>query len=261
MITILVVDDDRMTCDMLAAVFSRQGYHVLTATSGREALELFRQHRPRITLLDLRMPERDGITVLREIRAIDPVAAVMILAGGVTDDQENQARELRVTDFLRKGLSLNVLVAAVDRVAQQPAPAQSGAVPTQGSVSLGQNGDSILVVDDDPLILDLLVQFLSLRGYRVRAAKNGQEALALVRQEAPHMILLDIVMPGMNGVEVLRELRAQEFAGSVVALTGAQSEELLQEAWNLGLQEVISKPVDLDRLLMVVQLGFVLAEY
>ena len=75
------------------------------------------------------------------------------------------------------------------------------------------------------------------------------------------MILLDIVMPGMNGVEVLRELRAQEFAGSIVALTGAQSEELLQEAWNLGSREVISKPIDLDRLLMVVQLGFVLAEY
>ena len=261
MATILVVDDDRMTCDMLAAVFSRQGYHVLTATSGREALELFQKHRPRLTLLDLRMPEMDGIAVLREIRAIDPVAAVMILAGGVTDDQENQARELRATDFLRKGLSLNVLVAAVDRVVQQPTPFQSGALPAQGSVSLGQNGDSILVVDDDPLILDLLVQFLSLRGYQVRAAQNGREALALVRQESPHMILLDIVMPGMNGVEVLRELRAQEFAGSVVALTGAQSEEVLQEAWNLGLQEVISKPIDLDRLLMVVQLGFVLAEY
>ncbi|MGH7207638.1 MAG: response regulator, partial [Nitrospiraceae bacterium] len=211
-------------------------------------------------LLDLRMPEMDGIAVLREIRAIDPVAAVMILAGGVTDVQENQARELRVTDFLRKGLSLNVLVGAVDRVAQQPATAQSVPLPARGPVSLAQNGDSILVVDDDPLILDLLVQFLTLRGYRVRAAKNGRDALALVRQESPQMILLDIIMPGMNGVEVLRELRAQEFAGSVVALTGAQSEELLQEAWNLGLQEVVGKPIDLDRLLLVIQLGFVLAE-
>jgi len=206
------------------------------------------------------MPEMDGIAVLREIRAIDPVAAVMILAGGVTDVQENQARELRVTDFLRKGLSLNVLVGAVDRVAQQPVPARSVAVPAQGSVSLAQTGDSILVVDDEPLILELLVQFLTLRGYRVRAAKSGREALALVRQESPQMILLDILMPGMNGVEVLRELRALEFAGSVVALTGAQSEELLHEAWNLGLQEVVSKPIDLDRLLMVVQLGLVLAE-
>src|SRR5688500_5318236 len=112
---LLVVDDDRLNCDLLQAVFTRQGYHVMTATNGREALELFHKHSPQVTLLDLRMPDMDGLTVLKEIRAHDPSAGVIILGGGSIEDQENQARELRVTDFLRKGLSLDVLIAAVNQ--------------------------------------------------------------------------------------------------------------------------------------------------
>ena len=79
MITILIVDDDLMNCEMLTTVFTRHGYRVITATSGREGLELFRRYAPRVTLIDLRMPEMDGLTALKEIRAIDPNAPVIIL--------------------------------------------------------------------------------------------------------------------------------------------------------------------------------------
>ncbi|NJL17234.1 MAG: response regulator [Nitrospira sp.] len=64
------------------------------------------------------MPEMDGLTVLKEIRAIDPHAPVIILGGGATEIQENQARAIRATDFIRKGLSLDVLVEAVNRITQ-----------------------------------------------------------------------------------------------------------------------------------------------
>ena len=110
MVKILVIDDDRMNCDLLQAVLTRHGYDVHSATSGLEGLNLFRQHNPRVTILDLRMPEMDGLTVLKEIRAIDPQAPVIILGGGATEVQENQARALRVTDFVRKGLSPMTLV-------------------------------------------------------------------------------------------------------------------------------------------------------
>ena len=126
MIKILVIDDDRMNCDLLQAVLTRQGYQVISSTSGVEGLNLFRKHTPRITILDLRMPEMDGLTVLKEIRAVDPHAPVIILGGGATEVQENQARSLRVTDFIRKGLSLDVLVECVNRVAQQPVKVESG---------------------------------------------------------------------------------------------------------------------------------------
>jgi CheY-like chemotaxis protein len=260
MISILIIDDDLMNCDLLTTVFTRHGYRVISATSGREGLELFRRQAPRVTLIDLRMPEMDGLTALKEIRAIDPHAPVIILGGGATEVQENQARTLRVTDFIRKGLSLDVLVEAVHRVSQLPVKQQAAPAVQEGGPAKTATGESILVADDEPLVLDLLVQFLSLRGYRVTGAKDGTEVLRLVEQSAPDLILLDLVMPGVAGVEVLQVLREKEYHGGVIVVTGSHNQEILEDAWALGPQEVVSKPIDLDRLLTAIQLVLVCRE-
>jgi len=260
MVKILVIDDDRMNCDLLQAVFTRHGYDVRTATSGLEGLNLFRQDAPRVTILDLRMPEMDGLTVLKEIRAIDPHAPVIILGGGATEVQENQARALRVTDFVRRGLSLDVLVEGVNRVVQQPMKRQSPSGGKEQSGPVADTGETVLVVDDEQLVRDLLVQFLSLRGYRAFGVKDGSTALSSVKQGPPDLILLDLMLPGMNGVEVLRRLRAENFTGAVIIVTGSYDEELLQEAWALHPQEVISKPIDLENMLAIVQLVLVCRE-
>ena len=258
MVKILVIDDDRMNCDLLQAVLTRHGYDVHSATSGLHGLELFRQHHPRVTILDLRMPEMDGLTVLKEIRAIDPHAPVIILGGGATERQENQARALRVTDFIRKGLSLDVLVEGVNRVVQQPARKQEGTAASQGPPA--DTGEAVLIVDDEHLVRDLLVQFLSLRGYRAQGVQDGAQALSIVEQAPPDLILLDLMLPGMDGVEVLRRLRGMNFSGAVIILTGSYDEELLQDAWSLHPQEVISKPIDLEKLLAIIQLVLVCRE-
>lgn len=255
MATILVVDDERMICDLLRAVFSRHGHQVLTATSGPEGLALFREHRPRISLLDLHMPEMNGLEVLKEIRAIDPQASVMMLTGGSTTELENAARGLGVTDFLKKGLSLDVLMGALERVMQQP----PRPVPPAAAAADAATGLSVLVVDDEPMIGSLLAQFLTLRGYRVRTAKNGQEALALAAAEPPRITILDLYMPGMNGVEVLRALRARRYAGGVIALTASQDEKLLQDMLDLGSVDVMGKPVDLERLAVAIEVALVLS--
>jgi len=104
MATILVVDDERMLCDLLQEMLRQHGHEVFTAYSGQEAIELHRQRRPHFTLLDLHLPDMNGIEVLTRIRESDPKAAVMILTGAASDELEQQARALRVTDFLIKGL-------------------------------------------------------------------------------------------------------------------------------------------------------------
>jgi CheY-like chemotaxis protein len=258
MVKILVIDDDRMNCDLLQAVLTRHGYDVRSATSGLEGLNLFRQHNPRVTILDLRMPEMDGLTVLKEIRAIDPHAPVIILGGGATEIQENQARALRVTDFVRKGLSLDVLVEGVNRVVQQPIPKQERAALQGGPAT--DTGETVLIVDDDQLVRDLLVQFLSLRGYRALGVKDGVQALSMVEQAPPDLILLDLMLPGISGVDVLRRLRDKHFGGAVIIVTGTFDEELLEDAWSLRPQEVISKPIDLEKLLGIIQLVLVCRE-
>jgi CheY-like chemotaxis protein len=259
MIKILIIDDDRMNCELVQSIFTRHGYQVLSATSGIEGLSLFQQQVPRVTIIDLRMPEMDGLTVLKEIRAYDPHAPVIILGGGATEDQENQARALRVTDFIRKGLSLDVLVECVNRVVQIPAKSVS-AQPVAGNAAVVDTGETILVVDDEPLVRDLLVQFLGLRGYRALGVKDGFEALSMVDQTSPDLILLDLLMPGMDGVEVLRQLRKREYAGGIIIITGSQDEERLDEAWAMGPQEVLGKPIDLEKLLMSIQLVLVCRE-
>jgi len=260
--TILVIDDERMVCDLLRAVFSRYGHEVLTAFDGRNGLALFEQYRPRFTLLDLRMPGMNGIEVLTRIRALDPRAAVIVLTGAGSADLENQARQMAVTDFLSKGLSLEALVGTVERVMQQPAkppasPSQSTDAPKAPSHS--QKAGSILVVDDEPPIRELLRKFLSARDYQVRVAPDGQQALALVDQKSPDIIVLDVHMPGMNGIEVLRRLRAKNYAGGVIFLTSSQDETLLQEGLELGSVDILGKPVDLERLELTLQLGCILS--
>ena len=258
MVKILVIDDDRMNCDLLQAVLTRHGYDVHSATSGPAGLNLFRQHNPRVTILDLRMPEMDGLTVLKEIRAIDPHAPVIILGGGATEAQENQARALRVTDFVRKGLSLDVLVEGVNRVVQQPIKRpEGGGVKATPAVD---TGETVLVIDDEQLVRDLLVQFLTLRGYRAIGMNEGAEALSMVEQSPPDLILLDLMLPHMSGVEVLRRLREKHYSGAIIIVTGSSDEELLEEAWSLHPQEVISKPIDLEKLLSIVQLVLVCRE-
>jgi DNA-binding response OmpR family regulator len=251
MATILVIDDERMLCDLLQEVLRRQGHEVCTAYSGREGVEAFRQNRPRFTLLDLHLPDMNGIEVLKQLREIDTKCAVMILTGAASDKLERQARELGITDFLIKGLALDVLVGAVQRAMNEPLS------PTGARPGL-QESRSILVVDDEPQIRDLLTKYLTQKHYRVHAAQDGPAALALVDLERPDLVILDMYMPGMNGVEVLRRLRAKNYAGGVMMLTASQDEDLLKEALLLGSLDIVGKPADLERIEVAIQVSLIL---
>ena len=107
---------------------------------------------------------------------------------------------------------------------------------------------------------DLLVQFLSLRGYRTLGVKDGDDVLRMVEDVPPDLILLDMIMPGMAGIEVLQALREKEYRGGIIIMTGSHNEELLEDAWALGPQEVLVKPIDLERLLTAIQLVLVCRE-
>jgi len=100
---ILVVDDEPSIRELLSRQLTRQGRKVLVANDGRTAIKTFRREQPDITILDLNMPDLDGIAVLKEIRTIDANATVMIFTGSGTEAAEAQARQLGVKEFLHKG--------------------------------------------------------------------------------------------------------------------------------------------------------------
>jgi two-component system response regulator (stage 0 sporulation protein F) len=261
--TILVIDDERSLCDLLQNSLREHGHDVCVAYSGNEGLAVFRQRRPRFTLLDLSLPDLNGIEVLKSIRRIDPQSAVIILTGCATDQLERQARDLGITDFLIKDLSFEVLVGDVQRAMQEPG--KPAIAPTTPSGSAGvpamlQEEHSILIVDDDAQLRDLLTQYLSTYGYRVLSAQDGPTAISLAEREQPHLIVLDINMPGMSGVEVLRKLRAKNYTGGVMMLTGVQDEKLLKEALDLGSIDIVGKPADLERIRLAIEVSLILSK-
>ena len=119
MANILTVDDDEKIRDLLCTMLTRKGHYVLTADHGQKGIDVFRRERPHVTILDFEMPDIDGLEVLRQIRAIDPNAPVIMLTGAATEAREKQARELGAIGFLAKGFSLHELGAILVQVLKQ----------------------------------------------------------------------------------------------------------------------------------------------
>jgi DNA-binding response OmpR family regulator len=106
----------------------------------------------------------------------------------------------------------------------------------------------ILVVDDEPDSVELLQEFLTGKGYEVVTASNGEEALRKVKEERPHLILLDVRMPGMNGLDVLRKVREFDQEVGVIMVTAVNEEDTGREALKLGAFDYIVKPLNFEYL-------------
>lgn len=119
MATILTVDDDDKIRTIIEVVLTNRGHHVVTASNGSEALEAFRRKRPLITILDLQLPDMNGLSVLQQIRGLDPGGIVIILTGADTAQLERDARKLGAAEVLQKGLSLHTIGDTVSRLLGQ----------------------------------------------------------------------------------------------------------------------------------------------
>jgi CheY-like chemotaxis protein len=124
---ILVVDDEDNIRTLVQTMLKQEGRHVALAAKGKDAIAVFKTERPNLTILDIDMPDIDGISVLREIRAIDHQAKVMIFTGGDSPSLEREAKALGVTDFLQKGFALPPIAELQSRgsmstILQAPSP-------------------------------------------------------------------------------------------------------------------------------------------
>ncbi len=108
--------------------------------------------------------------------------------------------------------------------------------------------EKILVVDDEIEVCLALEEFLILKGYKVFTAQNGQDAVITVTEHAPHIVLLDIIMPGLSGIETLEEIKRISPQTGVVMITAVTDEALGNKALKLGADDFITKPVDLNYL-------------
>jgi two-component system OmpR family response regulator len=127
MAKVLVIDDEQGIRALLDTLLRRKGYDVIVAESGEKGLELFRRERPDVLVLDLKMPRMDGLTVLRQVRSLDPIIPVIILTGAGTAETEQRVRALGVTEYVEKEFSLHLLGDALKRLLKTPNPTAQGA--------------------------------------------------------------------------------------------------------------------------------------
>jgi DNA-binding NtrC family response regulator len=250
--TVLIVDDDAE----LRAVFSEyirlQGFHVLEAKDGLEALLLIKRNRPQAIILDLAMPRLGGIDALKRIVKFDPTIRVVAVTGQTDTDLHRQASVLGVRAILAKPVALPDLLSALTEsntsrpgVAPTTEPDPSTVpVPAPHGASQGR----VLVVDDDSSIREMLSEFATVKGYTVRSVASGADALRAVVEDPPDVVLLDIDMPGLAGADALIAIQAVAPAVKVIMVSGTSDAALAQRTLASGAFDYVTKPVDLDHL-------------
>ncbi|HTV84673.1 MAG TPA: response regulator [Dyella sp.] len=193
---VLVVDDDADACELVRNALKRNGINVVSAASGREALALTRSLRPAVMVLDIMLGDMSGWDVLAALRADPDHAELPVILCTVTDP-EQRTGVLGVIEHLVKPFDRDHLSRLVQRFV--------------GSAKRGR----LLVVDDDDFYRDKVAGTLREEGYHVETAANGQRALGLMREHVPDLVLLDLVMPGLDGLAVIEAMRAEEMLALV----------------------------------------------
>ncbi len=185
---VLVIDDDAAARDVMQRFLTREGFRVAVAASGEEGLALARTLQPDAITLDVMMPGLDGWAVLTALKVDAATAAIPVVMLTMLDDR-SLGFALGATEYLTKPVDRERLLAVLR--------------PERGELPL-------LVVDDDPGLRTLLRRMLEREGYAVIEADNGRVALEQVRARAPGAILLDLMMPEMDGFEFLEQLRRDD---------------------------------------------------
>ena len=185
---VLVIDDDPSARDLLARTLQGAGVRVVTARDGEEALRLARTLHPAAITLDVLMPGMDGWEVLRELKADAATREIPVIMVTMTDDRE-LGYALGATEFLTKPIERGQLVQLLDRYASDDDKRRA------------------LVVDDKEDNRNVLRRALEKEGWQVTEAENGKVALEKVVEQAPSLILLDLMMPVMDGFEFVMEMR------------------------------------------------------
>ncbi len=242
-VRVLVVDDEPDSRDMVATVLELAGAEALVAGTAADGFALLQRERPHVLLSDLEMPGEDGYSLLRRVRALPadaggttPAAALTAYASA---EHRARTRHAGFQTHVAKPVQPAELVAVVSDLAARP--------------STPPAGRKLLIVEDDPDSAESLDAILSGDGFETRVARDGPSALVAARSFRPGVVLLDLGLPGMSGLEVARRLRADEATAQarLVALTGYASADEISRTRDAGFDRHLVKPVSVEQLKIV----------
>jgi len=218
---VLLVDDDPMIQQLVSSRLTADGMKVSLASDGTEGLRMVRELHPDVVILDIRMPKLDGWSVLAAMKSDDNLTRIPVVILSVEEDR-GRGFSLGAFEYLLKPVEPEKLVSVI----------LSAISPESGEV---------LVVDDDVDTRDLVRRRLEAEGFTVSDASNGEDALLRIRVNTPALLVLDLVMPSMDGFELLSRVRAAGHEFPVVVLTGKELDDTDRARLREGLARVIQK--------------------
>ena len=239
--SVLIVDDDDMNRDLLSRGLDKYNFITTSVDSGKAALEQFNVQLFDIVLLDINMPGMDGFEVLKYIKGNDRHRNMKVIMMSAQNDIEavQTCKNNGADDYLLKPLSLSKVV---KRVAQQLD--DSFSLKSQREPGLSTKMATILVIDDEEINRSLLERRIKKYGYTPITASSAKSGLKILRHNSIDLILLDIMMPDVDGVTLLAQMKKIEAVKNipVIMLTAQSEKESVARCMELGAIDYMLKP-------------------
>ena len=232
---ILLVDDELKIREMFYELFSLRGYKIITAPGGEEGIEILKKEKVDLVLLDIKMETIDGIETLKRIREFDSRTKIIMLTALEDEELDRQARLNGATGLMRKSWGILTIAKIVSSLLDE-------------KLEFSEDKKRILIADDEPEVCALLKDFLTKKGFKPTIAISGEEALEKVKQDNPVIVLLDINMPGMDGLMTLKKIKEIGEHIGIIVITGMADANIAEQAIKLGVYDYIVKPVNLNYL-------------
>jgi CheY-like chemotaxis protein len=234
---ILIVDDDPSTVRTTAMILERKGYAVETAENGLEAVNMVEEQDYEVILMDIKMPEMNGVEAHRRIKAIRPDTTVVMITAYAVEALIQQALDDGAYGILYKPLDIDKMIAIIE------------------DAHAKRENALIMVVDDDPKICKMMRNILVEKGYRVLTASSGEEAIAMAEENACDVIFVDMKLPTINGLETYLAIRETNPKTVAIMMTAYRHEmdELIDLAMEKSASACFYKPLDMNALLAYVE--------
>ena len=240
---ILVIEANTDARSRFYEIFYSLGYEVTCVPTAKEAQAALTEKRFSFIILSDDLPDEKAMELANKIRIFDKDAEIIVLsAAGAKPEDGEVDEQLRIRARIKKDFSSHLMMKELLQIIRE------GAHVNELKKNELQNGVEILVVDDNDEVRRMLELFLSKRGYNVRSAFSGEDALNKIKLEKPRLVFLDVRMPGMDGLLVLRQIKRLDESIKVVMLTSVEDEYIVTEAEKEGACDYMIKPCDLQRL-------------
>jgi CheY-like chemotaxis protein len=239
--SVLILEDDLVTMNMASKQLTAAGYVVIPVGEGRLAVETCRSRRPDLVVCDLAMPGIDGFEFIRRLRQEQSNTPIVVVSG-LGQDKGEAALAAGANAYLPKPVDRKLLVATVEK---EIVAARARARGTR---------KHIMVLEDEPMAQRLLRAALEPAGYRVTAVENGTAALEIVENDQPDMVVCDIVVPGIDGIQLITRLRREYgYKAPILVVSGHSQEKYRRATLDAGANAFMAKPVERPELLVRVE--------